>query len=131
MILEPLYEESLLSDGIMDADLFGKKYFLKEISSAVGVPPDEINQFKGGRGESEKLAITTLKELFNEKYMLKSEQHLKHVENDIPHIYAHRNTWYDVVAYNDKMHPFFILWNSIINYERNFRYVCLESVQCS
>ncbi len=103
--LEPLYDRSPDSCGIKAADEFGHKYYLKDISRHVGVHEVE-GSFRGGRGDSEKLACETLQKLFDGQYEIKSEVTLKDVKDGVPSIYVDARTRYDVVAYADGTNPF-------------------------
>ena len=103
--LEPLYDKSPNSCRIEAADEFGHKYYLKDISRHVGVHEVE-GAYRGGRGDSEKLACETLQKLFDGQYKIKSEVTLKEVKDGVPTIYADAKTRYDVVAFADGTNPF-------------------------
>ena len=103
--LEPLYDESRNSCRIEAADEFGHKYYLKDISRHVGVHEVE-GSYRGGRGDSEKLACETLQKLFDGQYEIKSEVTLKEVKDGVPTIYTDARTTYDVAAFADGTNPF-------------------------
>ena len=120
--LEPLYYKSHNSCRIEAADEFGHKYYLKDISRHVGVHEVE-GSYRGGRGDSEKLACETLQKLFDGQYEIKSEVTLKEVKDGVPTIYTYPRTTYDVAAFADGTNPFLFFE---IQSLRRFMY--LESV---